>query len=103
LLLAPNLPYQIPAKVYDYLGAGTRMLAIAEEGGTADLLAETGAGETFVPNDIDGIASFIAREFAAMGSPRPPATALARYDVRRITQDLVDHLMRVEAQEAHAS
>jgi hypothetical protein len=102
MILAPNLPYQIPAKVYDYLGAGTRMLAIAEEGGTADLLAETDSGSTFRSDDIDGLAAFIAGEFASRRSASRPASALARYDVRRITQDLVGHLTRIEAKEALA-
>jgi glycosyltransferase involved in cell wall biosynthesis len=96
LLLAPNLPYQIPAKVYDYLGAGTRVLAIAEEGGTADLLKATGAGVAFPSTDVDGIAAFILEELGT-GSPEAPrVSSLARYDVTRITSDLVDHMARVQ-------
>ena len=91
LLLAPNLPYQIPAKFYDYLAAGTRMLAIAEEGGTADVLAETGAGRAFAAQDVDGIARFLSSEAVA-----PPAQdvvhAAQRFDVRQVTDELVRHL-----------
>lgn len=93
LLLAPNLPYQIPAKAYDYLGAGTRILAIAEEGGTADLLNETGAGAAFAGNDVAGIAAFIRGEMMAGESARRrPATE--RYEAGRIAQDLVHELGR---------
>jgi glycosyltransferase involved in cell wall biosynthesis len=95
LLLAPNLPYQIPAKVYDYLGAGTRILAIAEEGGTADLLKETASGRAFRSEEVEAIADFIHAEFATRGSGDGPSPSLARYDVRRITEDLVGHLTRV--------
>jgi hypothetical protein len=92
LLLAPNLPYQIPAKVYDYLGAGTRILAIAEEGGTADLLKETGAGAAFTADDVDGIAAFILEELGHGSRPAPRPSSLDRYDVTRITNDLVSRL-----------
>jgi glycosyltransferase involved in cell wall biosynthesis len=98
LLFAPNLPYQIPAKVYDYLGAGTRILAIAEDGGTADIVRQTESGRAFTPSDVDAIAAFIQEEMAS-----PPASldrrsaALARFDVRRITGELVAGMRRVEA------
>ena len=91
LLLAPNLPYQIPAKFYDYLAAGTRMLAIAEEGGTADILAETGAGQAFPPEDVDEIARFLEAEAAAPAATTT-ATAAQRFDVRQVTDELVRHL-----------
>ena len=92
LLLAPNLPYQIPAKVYDYLGAGTRILAIAEAGGTADLLKETGAGAAFTGDNVDGIAAFILEELGHGVRTEPRPAALDRYDVTRVTNDLVTHL-----------
>jgi hypothetical protein len=92
LLLAPNLPYQVPAKVYDYLGAGARILAVAEEGGTADLLKETGSGSAFRADNVDGIAAFILEELGhGVRSAHRPAS-LDRYDVVRITSDLVNHL-----------
>jgi hypothetical protein len=97
LLLAPNLPYQIPAKVYDYLGAGTRILAIAEEGGTADLLNETSSGRAFRSDEVDAIADFIDAELASQGSPAAASSSVARYDVRRITEDLIAHLTRIDA------
>jgi hypothetical protein len=98
LLLAPNLPYQVPAKVYDYLRAGTRILAIAEDGATADLLQETASGEAFRTDDIEGIAAFIRREFDSRQGERYPFVDLGRYDVRHITNELVEHITRIEAQ-----
>lgn len=102
LLLAPNLPYQVPAKVYDYLGAGTRILAIAEEGGTADLLEETGSGRAFRAEDVEGIAAFIEAESQSR-SAAAPARALDRFDVRRISHDLARHLDAVSSRPAGAS
>jgi hypothetical protein len=98
LLLAPDLPFQIPAKVYDYLSEGTRILAIADDGGTADLVRETGAGESFSSQDVSRIAAFIHREMVSRRSTADGFTsALRRFDVRRITEELVDHLGRASA------
>jgi hypothetical protein len=93
LLLAPHLPYQVPAKLYDYLGTGSRILAIAEDGATADLLKETQSGGAFSSGDVDGIAAFILDELGAPATS-PPAASLRRYELTAITRDLVDHLSR---------
>ena len=97
LLLAPNLPYQIPAKVYDYLAAGTRILAIAEDGGTSDMINATASGRAFHSDDVDGIADFIASEFrrVSSGLKQEPSVGLERLDVSRTAQDLVAHFERV--------
>ncbi len=96
LLLAPHLPFQIPAKAYDYMGAGARILAIAEDGATSDLIRDTDAGRAFAPGDIEGIEAFIEDEMAA---ERPWTAAqklrLARFDARRIAEELASHLDRV--------
>lgn len=103
LLLAPNLPYQIPAKVYDYLGAGTPVLAVAEDGGTADLLRQTGAGQAFAPDDVAGLAECIHHEATRPGAGAPVAP-LSRFDVSHTTEELVGYLARVgvELREVHA-
>jgi glycosyltransferase involved in cell wall biosynthesis len=95
LLLAPRLPFQIPAKAYDYLGTGVRILAIAEDGGTSDLIRDTGSGRAFASDDVDGIEAFILEEMAARRSATPAQrAALARFDARRITEEFVSHLER---------
>jgi hypothetical protein len=100
LLFAPHLPYQIPAKFYDYLGAGVRILGIAEEGGTADLVRDTGSGRAFPSEDVEGIKNFIYQEMGCKKSTSGNyATGLARFDVRQITRELVEHLDRIAATE----
>jgi len=98
LLFAPRLAFQIPAKVYDYFSAGTRILAIADEGATADLVQQTGTGSVFRTEDIEGIAAFIYEELAA---PKPAGkehmVALRRFDAKRITKELVSHLERLSS------
>jgi hypothetical protein len=97
LLLAPNLPYQIPAKVYDYLAAGTRILAIAEEGGTSDMINATASGRSFRSDEVNAIADFIVSEYerVSSGLKQEGPVGLERYDVARTAQDLVSHFDRV--------
>ena len=96
LLFAAGLPFQIPAKAYDYLGAGTRILAIADDGATVDLIRDTGCGRAFPPEDVGRIATFIYQEMTSLPpSNDGPAASVVRFDVRRITEELSRHLRRV--------
>ena len=96
LLFAPDLPYQIPAKAYDYLGAGVRILAIAESGATADLVSNSGSGRAFPPADVAGIKEFILHEMGSRGATNQTGAAnIVRFDVRRITEDLAANLNRI--------
>lgn len=61
LLLAPNQPYQIPAKTYEYMAAGCPILALAESGATAALIEKTHAGICVAPNDVQGICLALAQ------------------------------------------
>jgi glycosyltransferase involved in cell wall biosynthesis len=93
LLFAPRLTFQIPAKVYDYFSAGTRILAIADEGATADLVRQTDTGATFATKEVDEIGEFIAKEMTAPRSvDGRPSPELLRFDARRLTEELVGHL-----------
>jgi glycosyltransferase involved in cell wall biosynthesis len=90
LLLAPDQPYQIPAKAYDYLGTGIPILALAGEGATADMVRETQAGGVFAPGDLEGIKAFISNA-VAQGSEKPKMNhALVRQqlDIRTVVQRL---------------
>jgi hypothetical protein len=102
LLFAPKLAFQIPAKVYDYFSAGTRILAIADEGATADLIQQTGTGAAFSTEDIDGIARFIGEELTAPRSTNATlAAGLMRFDARRLTDELISHLDRIAVCDRH--
>jgi glycosyltransferase involved in cell wall biosynthesis len=94
LLLAPDQPYQIPAKVYDYMGVGTRVLALARNGATAELIRETRIGGVFDPADIQGIKSFIATAYAERAAPREPGIAdrVKQFDLDSVTSRLVEEL-----------
>ena len=94
LLLAPNQPYQIPAKIYDYMGVGTRVLALAKEGATANLVRNTGIGAVFEPSDIAGIRRFIGQCLDQSGTSAPPLKpdAANQYDLDSISRRLADEL-----------
>ena len=96
LLFAPDLPFQIPAKVYDYLATGTRILAIADDGGTADLVRDTQCGRAFASDDVDAIAAFIDGELhRGHLTEQQDAPWLARFDMNALTGELVDYMCRV--------
>jgi hypothetical protein len=92
LMLAPERHrLVVPAKIFDYLGSGSSILTIAEEGATADLVAETQCGRCFSAGDDDGIRDYLAgllRNGAYKELRNDPA-AFARYDSRRLTERLV--------------
>jgi hypothetical protein len=97
LLLAPNQPYQIPAKVYDYMGLGARVLALAKEGATANLIRKTGIGAVFDPSDLAGIKDFIGHcleECGTSGSWTNPDAA-SQFDLDSISRRLADELTRL--------
>ena len=97
LLLAPNQPYQIPAKVYDYMGVGTRVLALAKEGATANLVRNAGIGAVFDPSDIAGIKGFIGQSLEECGTSgcwlKPEA--VNQFDLYAISRRLADELDRL--------
>lgn len=94
LLFAPNLPLQLPAKIYDYLGVGANILALAGDGATADVIRSTGSGESFNASDIEGIAGFIQRSYGQMHEIRPSgAQAAADMDLKQITRELSGYII----------
>lgn len=59
LLFAPNQYYSIPAKAFEYIGIGKRILNFSSEGATAQLIAQTGAGTTVEPANVEQIKAAI--------------------------------------------
>ena len=94
LLFAPDQPFQIPAKAFDYIGSGTKILAVAGEGATSDLINSTGAGRVFSPTDIKGIKEFIYNSITNQESLQTGIdTNIARkFDRKLIAQNLAKHL-----------
>jgi len=55
----------VPGKVFEYIGAGKPILALAPEGAVADVIRETESGEIVRANDIAAIADKFSRFFFA--------------------------------------
>jgi glycosyltransferase involved in cell wall biosynthesis len=95
LVLAPDHHRHIvPAKVYDYLGSGTPVLALAEEGATRDIVAETDCGRCFSLKDIAGLTEYLRylledRQYRQL---RNDPARFADFDVRRLTGRLAAEL-----------
>jgi glycosyltransferase involved in cell wall biosynthesis len=59
-------PGNLPGKFFEYLASGNRILAVGPvEGDAADVLRETGAGEIFSAEDVEGMSAEILSSFNA--------------------------------------
>ena len=95
LVLAPERhKLVVPAKIYDYLGSGTKVLALAEAGATVDLMRETDCGRCFSQSDTAGLQAYLL-ELLAEGrfrDLRNEPSSFAKYDVKCLTERLVCEL-----------
>lgn len=83
----------VPGKVYEYIGSGRPLIAVApERSAIADLVAETRGGFVAHQSNISGIASaFLTLYRDHIGGERslvPDAAAIARYERRATTGEL---------------
>ncbi|WP_028585951.1 glycosyltransferase [Desulfogranum mediterraneum] len=71
LLLAPDQPYQVPAKTYEYIGLGVPILAITGEGATADLVNELPDGKAVSPEDVAALKAHLLDAIQGVACPLP--------------------------------
>jgi hypothetical protein len=91
LLFQPGAPLQLPAKVFEYLGAGREVLTIAGEGATADFARSERLGPVAAPDAPEEIAAALLdllRRKRAGELRRPGAAAIERYLPERLAGDL---------------
>jgi glycosyltransferase involved in cell wall biosynthesis len=95
LLTAPDLVWELPGKVFEYIGARRPILALAQGNEAARVVEETATGVTVSPRDIDGIAAALATaargELGAAYRPR---------DLERYTYPAPAHAMEAEIERA---
>ncbi len=89
VVLAQNQPDQIPGKVYEIAALMKPILALTEDGATADVLREAGGAWVVDPGDIDGISQAIREIYL---SAREGLTSEAR-DQRRAFIHAYDPVM----------
>jgi glycosyltransferase involved in cell wall biosynthesis len=102
LVLAPERHrLVVPAKIYDYLGTGRIVLALAAPGATADLMKETQCGPCFAPDDVQGLSNYLAGllEGRRFETARNPPERFARYTARTLTARLA---LEMERADGHA-
>ena len=76
LLLAQRQPLQVPNKLYEYLGTGVPILAIADaDGETARMLRDVGGHYVVERDTADDIAAALRSALMAVGQPAAPATS----------------------------
>jgi hypothetical protein len=94
LLLQPGTTVSIPGKLFEYFAARRPILAIAEEGETADLVRASGCGFAVLPDDQPGIEQaltvLVRNGTAAVASP-----PLELYDGELRTRELITVLESV--------
>ena len=73
LLLAQRQPLQVPNKLYEYLGTGVPILAVADaEGETARMLHDVGGHYVVERDTADDIAAALRSALMAAGQPAAP-------------------------------
>lgn len=94
LLATPIQGINIFAKMYDYLGSGTKIMAITEPGATSKLIKNTNSGACFLPTDIDGIAEYIFTLLRQEDRDRlrNDPTHYAQFDAKRLSGQLAQRL-----------
>ena len=88
LVLQPDSPLQVPAKIYEYVATGRPLLLIGGEGATASLVARHGLGVSS-PNHIARIKALL--KDLTTGTQRlvpPDAARVNRFEYRSLTGEL---------------
>ena len=91
LVLAPHAHRLVlPAKIFDYIACGRPILAIADPGPTADLIAETGCGACFSAGETDGMAAYIESALRGRAQAADHRLLLEHYGMPRLAGRLAD-------------
>lgn len=100
LLLQPGTDTQIPSKLYEYVGAGKRVLAVARpDSAAARLVSDNELGAVADAEDVEAIAEAIERCYRAWRS-QPEGTTLspesrARFAIDARAEELSAHIGRL--------
>jgi glycosyltransferase involved in cell wall biosynthesis len=87
----------LTGKVFEYLGSGTAVLALAPEGEAAELIRRCRAGYTLAPGDAAGLKELLRSLWRRYRSgerrfAQPDPEAVAQYGRRRLTERLASIL-----------
>ena len=91
----PGAERVVPAKLFEYLAIGKKMLTIAPHGETADIASRFFPQGHFVPSDQSGIAAWLEHRLSLVGrSPgeRPPTQGIDEFSRESQTARLAELL-----------
>ena len=93
LLIQPQAPLQIPSKVFDYLTVGKPVLALLDEGATADLVRRSRIGLIAAPNDVEQIKGLLLRLIQRDYVTTPDWDYLSRFSGESLSRQLEQRLL----------
>jgi glycosyltransferase involved in cell wall biosynthesis len=81
----------VGAKLFDYLGSGSRVLCIAEDGATADFMRDSNCGTCFSESDVEGLRHYLGDllKGGRFKHLKNDVGSFQRYDFRYLTGRLV--------------
>ena len=79
LITSPDLVWELPGKVFEYIGARRPVLALADGNEAAAVVRETGVGWTVPPGDVPAIADALERIAKGELTFAPDEAEIARY------------------------
>jgi len=102
ILLQPGTRTQVPSKLYEYVGLGKSILAIAEkEGAVADVMSRHGLGDVADARSPAEIASAVHAMYLRWKATGKPLGASGRgrdeFDVTRLAGVLAEHMRRLRS------
>jgi glycosyltransferase involved in cell wall biosynthesis len=90
LVIQPDTRLQVPGKLFEMLMFRKPILALTDEGETADLVVNHGIGEAVSATRTDAIARAVQRVRTCCPTPEVWERAVCQFDGRKLTGELAD-------------
>lgn len=90
----PEAGRVVPAKTFEYLALGRKILYVGPEGEVSEILSDFPQAESVIPADVDGIAEYLNRhlEESVANSTKMDTASAARFERRSLARNLADVL-----------
>lgn len=90
----PEAGRVVPAKTFEYLALGRKILYVGPEGEVSEILSDFPQAESVIPGDVDGIVDYLSRHLdeSVSDSAKVDTASAERFERRSLTQKLADVL-----------
>jgi hypothetical protein len=90
----PEAGRVVPAKTFEYLALGRKILYVGPDGEVSEILSGFSQAESFLPADADRIADYLSRQLddLANGSASAKTASATRFERRSLTRQLAELL-----------